>query len=196
MRNPVALGYFSVDLEIVWKTVHQDLPELATQIGTILDDAQKNLSTSHFREKYCAPGPFNLKFLLRKIPGEARQYWFSGHSINVEDQYNCEHDLFCFPSATRRHRRELSAYPWPKPHEPRRDSSRAHRALDPEPTRTMLSTVLNSPRAIAVNDHARLRAFARDARLEQGASIPTRPANCQSPRAPPPAEGAQRGTYV
>jgi uncharacterized protein with HEPN domain len=41
MRNPVALGYFSVDLEIVWKTVHQDLPELATQIGTLLDDARK-----------------------------------------------------------------------------------------------------------------------------------------------------------
>lgn len=32
----------------------------------------------------------------------------------------------------------------------------------------MLSSVLNSPRAIAVNDHARLRAAARDDRRQQG----------------------------
>jgi uncharacterized protein with HEPN domain len=29
MRNRVAHDYFSVDLEIAWKTIHQDLPELA-----------------------------------------------------------------------------------------------------------------------------------------------------------------------
>lgn len=28
MRNAVAHGYFKVDLEIVWKTIHSDLPEL------------------------------------------------------------------------------------------------------------------------------------------------------------------------
>jgi len=41
MRNRAAHGYFSVDLEIVWKTIHQDLPELAMKIGTLLDDARK-----------------------------------------------------------------------------------------------------------------------------------------------------------
>lgn len=28
MRNALAHGYFKVDLEIVWKTIHADLPEL------------------------------------------------------------------------------------------------------------------------------------------------------------------------
>ncbi len=42
MRNRVAHGYFTVDLEIVWKTIHQDLPELAAQIARLLDDAGKN----------------------------------------------------------------------------------------------------------------------------------------------------------
>jgi len=28
MRNAVAHGYFKVDLEIVWKTIHNDLPDL------------------------------------------------------------------------------------------------------------------------------------------------------------------------
>ena len=28
MRNVVAHGYFKVDLELVWKTIHRDLPEL------------------------------------------------------------------------------------------------------------------------------------------------------------------------
>jgi uncharacterized protein with HEPN domain len=41
MRNRAAHGYFSVDLEIVWKTIHQDLPELAMKIGTLLDDNRK-----------------------------------------------------------------------------------------------------------------------------------------------------------
>ena len=36
MRNAVAHGYFKVDLEIVWRTVQSDLPELATQIARIL----------------------------------------------------------------------------------------------------------------------------------------------------------------
>ena len=41
MRNRAAHGYFSVDLEIVWKTIHQDLPDLAMKIGTLLDDNRK-----------------------------------------------------------------------------------------------------------------------------------------------------------
>lgn len=32
MRNAVAHGYFKVDLEIVWKTIHADLPGLYMQI--------------------------------------------------------------------------------------------------------------------------------------------------------------------
>ena len=36
MRNRVAHGYFKVDLEMVWKTIHTDLPELRAQIKTLL----------------------------------------------------------------------------------------------------------------------------------------------------------------
>ena len=32
MRNAVAHGYFKVDFEIVWKTIHRDLPALHKQI--------------------------------------------------------------------------------------------------------------------------------------------------------------------
>lgn len=40
MRNAVAHGYFKVDLEIVWKTIHGDLPGLYAQI----QEAQATLS--------------------------------------------------------------------------------------------------------------------------------------------------------
>lgn len=40
MRNRVAHGYFKVDLELVWKTIHADLPTLHTQIKRLLDQAQ------------------------------------------------------------------------------------------------------------------------------------------------------------
>jgi uncharacterized protein with HEPN domain len=40
MRNRVAHGYFKVDLEMVWKTVHTDLPELHTQIAQLLKQIQ------------------------------------------------------------------------------------------------------------------------------------------------------------
>jgi len=36
MRNALAHGYFKVDLEIVWKTIHQDLPGLAVNIERLL----------------------------------------------------------------------------------------------------------------------------------------------------------------
>lgn len=39
MRNVLAHGYFQVDLEIVWKTIHNDLPALAEQISTLLRSA-------------------------------------------------------------------------------------------------------------------------------------------------------------
>jgi len=32
MRNVVAHGYFKVDFELVWKTIHRDLPGLKAQI--------------------------------------------------------------------------------------------------------------------------------------------------------------------
>lgn len=35
MRNRIAHGYFKVDLEIVWRTIQRDLPELADAIGKI-----------------------------------------------------------------------------------------------------------------------------------------------------------------
>lgn len=36
MRNALAHGYFKVDLEIVWKTIHASLPELHAQISRLL----------------------------------------------------------------------------------------------------------------------------------------------------------------
>jgi len=36
MRNALAHGYFKVDLEIVWKTIHNDLPGLHAQIQDAL----------------------------------------------------------------------------------------------------------------------------------------------------------------
>lgn len=36
MRNAVAHGYFKVDLEIVWKTIHNDLPGLDKQVQGFL----------------------------------------------------------------------------------------------------------------------------------------------------------------
>jgi uncharacterized protein with HEPN domain len=40
MRNAVAHGYFKVDLEIVWKTIHSDLPRLREQVRRVLEDRQ------------------------------------------------------------------------------------------------------------------------------------------------------------
>ena len=35
MRNAVAHGYFQVDFEILWKTIHRDLPGLHTKVEEI-----------------------------------------------------------------------------------------------------------------------------------------------------------------
>lgn len=40
MRNRVAHGCFRVDLEMVWKTIHTDLPELHGQIKQLLQQIQ------------------------------------------------------------------------------------------------------------------------------------------------------------
>lgn len=36
MRNRVSHGYFKVDYELVWKTIHGDLPELRTQVAALI----------------------------------------------------------------------------------------------------------------------------------------------------------------
>lgn len=41
MRNRLIHGYFSVDYEIVWKTITEDLPVLKQQILRMLEDLQK-----------------------------------------------------------------------------------------------------------------------------------------------------------
>ena len=38
MRNLIVHGYYVMDLEIVWKTVHQDLPPLQRAIAEIQQD--------------------------------------------------------------------------------------------------------------------------------------------------------------
>lgn len=40
MRNALAHGYFKVDLEIVWKTVHNDLPGLAERVGVLFGNIE------------------------------------------------------------------------------------------------------------------------------------------------------------
>jgi uncharacterized protein with HEPN domain len=36
MRNRIAHSYFKVDFELVWKTIHADLPELHEQVRQLL----------------------------------------------------------------------------------------------------------------------------------------------------------------
>ena len=37
MRNVLAHGYFKVDLEVVWKTIERDLPDLEAMIQSLLN---------------------------------------------------------------------------------------------------------------------------------------------------------------
>jgi len=37
MRNALAHGYFKVDLQVVWNTIHEDFPTLAQQVKAALD---------------------------------------------------------------------------------------------------------------------------------------------------------------
>ena len=46
MRNRVAHGYFSVDLEVVWQTVQTALPELLERLPAIRADAEVAASAS------------------------------------------------------------------------------------------------------------------------------------------------------
>ena len=36
MRNALAHGYFKIDFEVVWTTIHADLPDLRTQIAALM----------------------------------------------------------------------------------------------------------------------------------------------------------------
>ena len=40
MRNRVAHGYFKVDYEIVWRTIHADLPELRAQVAALFPQVE------------------------------------------------------------------------------------------------------------------------------------------------------------
>ena len=42
MRNALAHGYFKVDLEIVWKTIQNNLPDLHTQITEVSAALSRN----------------------------------------------------------------------------------------------------------------------------------------------------------
>ena len=49
MRNAVAHGYFQIDLEIVWKTVHADLPGLHEQVLELLQNLPHDDMTEGLR---------------------------------------------------------------------------------------------------------------------------------------------------
>ena len=40
MRNIVIHGYFGVDLEVIWKTIREDLPLLRDAVARMLDDTE------------------------------------------------------------------------------------------------------------------------------------------------------------
>ncbi len=41
MRNHIAHGYFGIDLEIVWKTIAQDIPPLRRELARMLEESKK-----------------------------------------------------------------------------------------------------------------------------------------------------------
>jgi uncharacterized protein with HEPN domain len=55
MRNAVAHGYFKVDLEIVWKTVQNDLLGLYTQVQQALEDLLREDGDNGFGMKPLKP---------------------------------------------------------------------------------------------------------------------------------------------
>ena len=46
MRNAVVHGYFKVDLEIVWNTIHSDLPELYQLVQDLVESLQRDNNDS------------------------------------------------------------------------------------------------------------------------------------------------------
>lgn len=55
MRNRVSHGYFSVDLEIVWKTVQCDVPELERKILPLWEELSRQ--PEHDADDKSAPNP-------------------------------------------------------------------------------------------------------------------------------------------
>ncbi|OGQ10337.1 MAG: hypothetical protein A2026_04685 [Deltaproteobacteria bacterium RBG_19FT_COMBO_46_12] len=45
MRNKVIHDYFGVDLEVIWKTLHKDLPPLQAAVAKIIEDMKKGHNT-------------------------------------------------------------------------------------------------------------------------------------------------------
>ena len=45
MRDKVIHDYFGVDIEVIWKTLHKDLPPLQATIAKILNDVKKEQNT-------------------------------------------------------------------------------------------------------------------------------------------------------
>ena len=45
MRNKVIHNYFGVDLQVIWKTLHEDLPPLQVAVAKILEDLKKGHNT-------------------------------------------------------------------------------------------------------------------------------------------------------
>lgn len=41
MRNAIAHGYFKVDFEIVWRSIHSDLPGLCKQVQEVLAETKR-----------------------------------------------------------------------------------------------------------------------------------------------------------
>lgn len=42
MRDVIAHGYFGIDLEIVWKTIHEDLPKLRAELASMLSALEES----------------------------------------------------------------------------------------------------------------------------------------------------------
>ncbi|MCY1461201.1 hypothetical protein D9M71_788300 [compost metagenome] len=47
MRNRIAHGYFDINLDLVWETVKTALPELLTQLPTVIQDAEDKNPTKN-----------------------------------------------------------------------------------------------------------------------------------------------------
>lgn len=41
MRDRLVHGYFGVDLEILWETAKEDVPQLKTPVSKVLEDLEK-----------------------------------------------------------------------------------------------------------------------------------------------------------
>lgn len=48
MRNRMAHGYFDINLDVVWETVQEWLPQLLQQLTAVRQDADENLNDNEF----------------------------------------------------------------------------------------------------------------------------------------------------